>query len=259
MNDNITQLPPQADLWQQTLSWQPDAAQQARFQQLYELILAGNRHLNLTRITEPSEFWEKHLWDSLSGLAPFWKAQTAATEFSLPTPEEGSESISVIDIGTGAGFPGIPVAIAHPGWTVTLLDSTRKKIAFLDQVVETMAVGNVKTLCGRVEQVGQDPQHRQRYHLAMIRAVGSVSACAEYALPLLQIGGIAILYRGQWSDEEALPLQAALKPLGGRLEIVEQFETPLTQGIRHCLYLRKVKATAPEFPRAVGIPVQKPL
>ena len=123
-------LPQMNELWQKTLNWQPDESQQQQFQRLYELIVEGNRSLNLTRITEPIEFWEKHLWDSLRGIVRLLPANNSAGE----NPKLPAESVQkVIDIGTGAGFPGLPIAIALPQLSVTLLDSTRKKLFFWKQ------------------------------------------------------------------------------------------------------------------------------
>ncbi|WP_416676677.1 16S rRNA (guanine(527)-N(7))-methyltransferase RsmG [Egbenema bharatensis] len=299
MSDEGLILPPMMGQWQHSLGWQPTPVQQQQFQQLYELILGGNRQLNLTRITDPTEFWEKHLWDSLSGVRgaigngqwgmgngePGGEGQEAGTpglqnaisphsspltphpspltpHSRLPTPDSRlltPNSFQVIDIGTGAGFPGIPVAIACPDWTVTLLDSTRKKMAFLDTVLETMGILNAKTLVDRVEQVGQQPQHRASYDLALIRAVAAASVCAEYALPLLKVGGVAVLYRGQWTPEEESQLKRSVSQLGGSLAAVDRLTLPLSQGIRHCVMLKKLKPTPGQFPRAVGIPVQKPI
>ncbi|AFZ27701.1 16S rRNA m(7)G-527 methyltransferase [Cylindrospermum stagnale PCC 7417] len=241
-------LPEMAEIWQQTLNWQPTALQRSQFQQLYELVLEGNRQLNLTRITEPQEFWEKHLWDSLRGIAP-------QRQFIPVLPEGGS----VIDIGTGAGFPGIPIAIAFPNCKVTLLDSTRKKITFIETILTTLALTNIKTLIGRAEEIGQQSQHRKTYDIALIRAVGTPSVCAEYALPLVKQGGLAVIYRGNWTEDETTALQNAANQLGGVIESIEQFTTPLTNSIRHCLYLRKVVNTPVQFPRAIGIPTQNPL
>ncbi len=237
-----------AEIWQQTLNWQPTDEQQARFQQLYELILEGNRQLNLTRITEPQEFWEKHLWDSLRGIAPQQK-------FILSL-ETGA---SVIDIGTGAGFPGVPIAIVAPNSQITLVDSTRKKITFIDKILSELAINHAQTLVSRAEEIGQQPQHREKYDIALIRAVGNASVCAEYTLPLLKQNGLAVIYRGTWTDEETTALQDAVQQLGGEIESIEQFFTPLSNSIRHCLYLRKIATTPAKFPRAVGIPTQKPL
>lgn len=244
-------LPEMLALWQQTLNWQPSASQQHQLQQLYELILAGNQQLNLTRITEPTEFWEKHLWDSLRGIAAFLQ-ETSNRDFA-------HAKLKVIDIGTGGGFPGIPVAIARPDWNVTLLDSTQKKITFLDTLISALGLSNAQTWVGRAEQVGQQPNHRESYDLALIRAVGSASVCAEYALPLLKVGGTAILYRGQWSEEESDSLSSAVQQLGGAIAAIEEFTTPLSQGVRHCISLEKVAQTSASFPRPVGVPAKQPL
>ena len=310
-------LPTLMEVWESTLGWQPSNAQQQQFQQLYAGILEGNQRLNLTRITEPTEFWEKHLWDSLSGLVPFlgepdrrikrWdiacEPSVANQDADAPVPEgqiaeeqvpglgastpdlraasEGqpvplrsdglaAEQISalghlparpftVIDIGTGAGFPGIPVAIAFQDATVTLLDSTRKKIAFIDELLAALNLPNAKTLVERVEQIGQQRHHREAYDIALLRAVAPATVCAEYALPLLKVNGLAILYRGQWTADEAEALESAIAQLGGTLEQVAQFTTPLSHSTRHCLYLRKVAPTPLQFPRAVGVPTQVPL
>lgn len=241
-------LPEMAEIWQQTLNWQPTAQQQAQFQRLYELILEGNRQLNLTRITDPQEFWEKHLWDSLRGIAPQGQFISSLQEGAF-----------VIDIGTGAGFPGIPVIITAPNCQITLMDSTQKKITFIEKILTELALTNTKTLVGRAEEIGQQPQHRQAYDIAFIRAVGTASVCAEYALPLLKQSGLAVIYRGNWTEEETTVLQNAVNQLGGVIELIEKFTTPLSDSIRHCLYVRKVANTPANFPRAVGVPSQKPL
>ncbi|KZL47847.1 16S rRNA methyltransferase G [Nodularia spumigena CENA596] len=241
-------LPEMAQIWQQTLNWEPNQQQQQKFQQLYELILTGNQQLNLTRITDPQEFWEKHLWDSLRGIAP-------QGQF-IPSL---SENASIIDIGTGAGFPGIPVAITVPNCTITLLDSTRKKINFINESLTQLTLSNAKTLVGRAEEIGHHPQHRKTYDIALIRAVSNAAVCAEYTLPLLKHGGLAVIYRGNWTEEETKSLQNAVNQLGGIIESLEQFTTPLTNSIRHCLYLRKVVNTPASFPRGAGVATQKPL
>jgi 16S rRNA (guanine527-N7)-methyltransferase len=244
----ITSLPEMGEIWQKTLNWQPTNWEENQFQQLYQLILAGNCQLNLTRITEPEEFWEKHLWDSLRGIAP--------KQLFIPGIEKGKR---IIDIGTGAGFPGIPISLIFPSSQVTLLDSTGKKIAFIETILSTLGLNNAKTLLGRAEEVGQQYQHRQYYDVAVIRAVSNVSVCAEYSLPLVRKGGLAVIYRGTWTQAENESLEAAVEQLGGVIELIEEFSTPLSNSIRHCLYLRKVTNTPISFPRGVGIPNQKPI
>lgn len=215
-------LPQMFDVWQQTLAWQPTDQQQHTFQRLYELILKANRQLNLTRITEPVEFWEKHLWDSLRPIVPL-------------SQERG---LKIIDIGTGAGFPGIPAAIAL-AHHVTLLDSTRKKVIFLESLLTELGIQNATTLSGRAETINQLPQHHQSYDVALIRAVGSPVLCAEYTLPFLKPGGLAILYRGQWTTEET-EVQTKVNELNGFIERIEKYDTPISNSMRHCVYLRKI-------------------
>ncbi len=239
-------LPTSLDLWQSTLDWQPSDEQQQQFQKLYEAIVSGNQRLNLTRITEPSDFWEKHLWDSLRGI------------FSPALPSfEGPQRM--IDIGTGGGFPGLPAAIVHPDWTLTLVDSTRKKINFIQETTEALQLKNVRCRINRAEELGQERLHREHYDLATIRAVATASVCAEYTLPLLKIGGWAVLYRGQWSEAETEELQGAIAELGGTLHACDTFVTPLSQSARTCLILQKTDFTPMDYPRAIGIPTQNPL
>lgn len=248
------ELPMLLETWQTTLGWVPSDRQQQQFQQLYQAILTANRHLNLTRITEPNEFWEKHLWDSLRGILPWLGTGRAA-------PRLPNAGLRLLDIGTGAGFPGIPIAIACPHWHITLLDSTRKKIHFVQTTLTDLGLPQVQTLVDRVETLGQlgPASQRETYDVVTIRAVAAAAVCAEYALPLVKVGGVAILYRGQWSTEEADGLATAVAQLGGRVEATEGFTTPLSDSSRVCLYLRKVEPTPLEFPRPIGIPTQNPL
>ncbi len=236
------------DIWEQTLNWQPSSQQQQQFQRLYELILEGNRQLNLTRITQPEDFWEKHLWDSLRGI-----------KFLISSEGGDKKEISIIDLGTGAGFPGIPVAITVNNCTINVVDSTKKKINFIDSILPELNLSNVKATTCRAEEIGRDSKHRENYDIALIRAVASASACAEYALPLLKQGGLAVIYRGSWTESENLGMENAVQQLGGKIESIEQFNTPLSKGDRHCLYLRKVATTPAKFPRAVGVPSRNPL
>lgn len=246
MLDTPPSLPPLPDLWQSTLQWSPTPTQQDLLQRLYQGVLQGNQVLNLTRITAPEEFWEKHIWDSFSGLQDY---------LTQPPPAP----IRMIDIGTGGGFPGLPAAIAFPNSTVTLLDATRKKIAFLETLAQSLGLSNVIPITERAEVLGQHPNHREQYDLAFLRAVAPANVCAEYALPLLKRGGRAILYRGQWTPEEEKDLEGAIAQLGGQLSRVDALTTPMSQSLRHCIHLDKVAPTPERFPRAVGTPRQRPL
>ncbi len=252
-----------AAVWLASLGWQPSSDQEQAFQTLYQAVLAGNRQLNLTRITEPSAFWEKHLWDSLRGIVHFLRLtpdrRSEVPPLSLPNTPPFPDTGRVIDIGTGAGFPGLPIAIVCPHWQVTLLDSTHKKLAFVDTLRSGLELATVTTVVDRVEAMGQRPDHREQYDLAVIRAVGPATVCAEYALPLVKPGGWAVLYRGNWAVEEADALSVASQQLGGSLAVTERFQTPLSGSLRHLVYLRKQTPTPSQFPRRVGIPAQSPL
>lgn len=248
-----SRLPDYSQRWQQTLQWHPSNDQKVLYQRVYEAILQGNQQMNLTRITEPQAFWEKHLWDSLSGLSP-WLTPTSAPAWAIDRP-----TCQVIDIGTGAGFPGLPAAIAFKQWQVTLLDATQKKVRFLAELAESIGLDNVRAIADRAEFLAHQPSHREQYDMALLRAVGPVPTCLEYALPLVKVGGVAVLYRGQWTDEDSHNTAAVAQQLGGKLLSVESRQTPLTQGVRHCVYVGKHTLTDEEFPRAAGIPAKLPL
>jgi 16S rRNA (guanine527-N7)-methyltransferase len=237
-------LPSMESIWQETIDWFPSDRQQSQLQLLYAAVITANQKLNLTRITEPEEFWEKHLWDSLRGVGEL---------ISNPL------AMNVIDIGTGAGFPGLPLAIARSDWQLTLVDSTAKKIGFITEVAPAIGLENIHPLVSRIEELGQEIQHRHQYDLALVRAVASANICAEYTLPLVKLGGTAILYRGNWTEEEAESLALAAAKLGGEISKIDRFTTPISNSIRHCIWLQKTANTHPYYPRAVGIPTLKPL
>ena len=225
----ISQLPIHKLIWQETLTWSPTESDYGLFQQLYGEILIANQHLNLTRITEPIDFWEKHLWDSLAGIIPLINNQTLTSDTSL----------KLLDIGTGAGFPGIPISICFPNWYVCLLDSKQKKINFLDQLTQQLALNNTETVAARAEALGKQQSHRKHYDVVTIRAVSNPVQCLKYALPLLKIGGIAIFYRGHWREEEQTELEIIGKKLGTNIEQVVPKRTPLSKSVRHWVYFRK--------------------
>lgn len=233
-------LPNYFEVWQETLAWQPNNKQLELLQQIYLEIIEKNQFLNLTRITEPQDFWEKHIWDSLAPILPL-----------------NLTNQKVIDIGTGAGFPGLPVAIAYPEYQITLLDSTRKKINFIDNLIRKLKLKNVNTLIARAEEIVKIQEYQESYDLALIRAVAKPSICADYALPLLKKEGLAIFYRGNWDDEETEFLEFILKKLGGEIEKIEKINTPLTKNIRHNIFIRKIKETPLKEKPEVSKPILK--
>lgn len=207
--------------WQPTLNWSPDSRQIAQFEKLYELVLEGNSKQNLTRITNIDDFWEKHLWDSLRGVLAFWD----------------QDQLKLVDIGTGAGFPGLPIAIAKPSWQVTLIDSKQKKVAFVEETIQTLQLSNAITQLGRGEDINQQSTYRKKYDLAVVRAVGKPDICASYALPFLKKSGTAVLYRGQWLPEESEQLDIFCEQEGLQIVKQDRFLTPITAGVRHSVYL----------------------
>ncbi len=223
----MNNIPPMNEVWQTTLNWQPNTQQQQLFNQLYHQVISANQNLNLTRITYPLDFWEKHLWDSLRGVRDW---------LYLPVLSQ----MKIIDIGTGAGFPGVPVAIVLPNAEVTLLEATQKKVVFLNQLIQNLGLEKVRAIGDRAESISQKPDHANTYDLATLRAVGTVTKCVQYAMPLLKPGGTAVLYRGHWAAAETAELQTVLPKFRGKLEEIESFITPKSQSIRHCVYIRKL-------------------
>ncbi|MFN5516601.1 MAG: 16S rRNA (guanine(527)-N(7))-methyltransferase RsmG [Cyanobacteriota bacterium] len=226
--------------------WLPRLERGQAWEKLYDCLLAANESFNLTRITAPQEFVEKHLWDSLAGV------------LSLPELAQAQQS-RAIDIGTGAGFPAFPLALTWPQWSITALDSTRKKVTFIETTAQTLGLTQLAALTGRAETLGQAPEHRETYDLALIRAVAESRVCAEYVLPFLKLGGWAVLYRGQTREDELAALAPVAKLLGGNIQTVVSLKTPLTQAERQFIYLHKVSPTPEVYPRATGLPRRYPL
>jgi len=227
-------------------AWRPWLERGQAWEKLYDCLLMGNQSFNLTRITAPQDFVEKHLWDSLAGV------------LSLPELAQ-AERLRAIDIGAGAGFPAFPLALTWPQWPLTALDSTRKKVTFMQTTAQTLRLTQLTALAGRAETLGQAPEHRETYDLAVIRAVAESRVCAEYVLPFLKLGGWGVLYRGQTTEDELAALAPAVKLLGGEIQTVISLKTPLTQAERQFIYLRKVAQTPKAYPRAAGLPRQSPL
>ncbi|MEN9275815.1 MAG: 16S rRNA (guanine(527)-N(7))-methyltransferase RsmG [Gloeomargarita sp. GMQP_bins_5] len=203
--------------------WPGDPAQQdPRWQKLYDVVLRGNQRLNLTRITAPADFWEKHLWDSAQGIRPYLSEKAAWR---------------VIDVGSGAGFPGVVVALLQPHWHVTLLEARQKKTRFLQELVAALGLPNVAVLTGRAEVLGTLAPHRQGYDLVLLRAVAPARQALAYGAPLVKPGGRLVLYQGQWTEQDT----AALVPhrYGLQWEQIDAQKTPLTQAIRHYLHLMR--------------------
>ncbi len=197
-----------------------------------ELILEWNEKMNLTAITEPEEMAIKHFLDSLTVLPIF--------------PED--KNCSVIDIGSGAGFPGIPLAIMCRNLDFTLLDSLNKRITFLDTVIKELGLHNAVAVHGRAEQFGRDEQYREQYDYAIARAVSNLSALCEYALPLVKVGGYFIAMKGKEIEEEISSAQTAIKELSGELKSIQHITLP-DGSERNIIMIKKISQTSSKYPR----------
>jgi 16S rRNA (guanine527-N7)-methyltransferase len=202
-----------------------------------------NTRVNLTSITEPDAVRVRHFLDSLS------LTKVAALDSSL----------HVMDVGSGAGFPGMVLAIVYPQLRVTLLDSTGKKIAFLDHLVGALKLDNVRTLHARAEDAGHISHHRARYDLVLARAVARLPALSEYLLPLARVGGRCIAMKGVTAAQEAEDAKRALNILGGRVSRIEPVTLPGVPDPHYLVVIEKLDATPKAYPRQAGTPTRKPL
>ncbi len=206
-------------------------------------LVAWNQRFNLTAITEPVEIESKHFLDSLSCL--------------LAMRERLGDR--VIDVGTGAGFPGLPLKIVCPQLHMTLVEATGKKLDFCRHVVEGLGLERVDLVHGRAEEIGHRSEHRQAYDWGLARAVAPMPVLVEYMLPLLRMGGRAVAQKGESGPAEAHAAEAALRVLGGRTHQVIRVELPGVAELRFLVVVEKVAATPPEYPRRAGLPTKRPL
>lgn len=207
------------------------------------LLIEWNEKLNLTRIIDPQEIAVKHYLDSLSVLSA--------------VKMNGSKS--VIDIGTGAGFPGIPLKIVYPELTLTLLDSVNKRLLFIVEAAKELGLTDVLTLHARAEDAGRDRKHRERYDFALSRAVGKLSILTELCLPFCKPNGRFVAYKGPDVDAEVKDGLAAIKALGGKLEKVQCLTLPHADIQRTLVVIKKIIHTPMIYPRKAGIPEREPL
>jgi len=214
-----------------------------RFEGFTALLLEWNKRLNLTRITEPEEIVVKHHLDSL-----------ALLRFLQIPPDS-----AMIDVGTGAGFPAIPLAIARPDLRITMLDSVRKRLGFLEAAISELGLSDVEIVHGRAEDIGQDARFREKYDFAVARAVARLNVLVELCLPFCRVGGTFVAYKGPEAAEEARDASGAIRILGGRLDAIHEFELPVGGFRRSLVVISKVKATPTGYPRSAGTPGRNPL
>jgi len=212
-----------------------------QFRFYYEMLVEKNKVMNLTGITDWDEVLEKHFLDSIS----------------LIRAVDLNQKLTVMDMGTGAGFPGIPLKIAFPNLKVTLADSLNKRVLFLQEVIDALKLEDIEAIHGRAEDLARDKKYREQYDLSVSRAVANLSTLSEYCLPFVKIDGQFISYKSGEIEEEVNASKSAVFLLGGKVKDIVKFE--LGESGRSFIVIDKVKGTPKTYPRKAGTPSKKPL
>jgi len=246
--------------------------QLCQFNRYYELLIEWNEKINLTAITAPCDVAIKHFVDSLSvaqllptpnilplttNHSPLPPCEISAFSFQLSALN--SPALSLIDVGTGAGFPGIPLKIIYPQLRLTLLDSLNKRLKFLQAVTEDLELTDVALVHGRAEEIGRSSSHRERYDVATARAVARLNVLCELCLPFVKKQGLFIAQKGAAASEEVREAERAMALLGGKVHRCVTVKLPGLPDMRSLIAIRKTKTTPATYPRQAGTPERKPL
>lgn len=217
--------------------------QMAQYNTYFHTLIEWNEKMNLTAITEQSEVYLKHFYDSIS----------AAFYFDF------QGSLSICDVGAGAGFPSIPIKIAFPKLHITIVDSLNKRINFLEQLAKDLSLKNVRFIHDRAETFGQNPEHREKYDLVTARAVARLSVLSELCLPLVKVGGTFMAMKAAHADEEINAGKKAISTLGGKIIQTHSFTLPIENSERNIVLIKKAKPTPKKYPRKPGTPNKTPI
>ena len=215
--------------------------QTEQFFEYMNLLIEWNEKMNLTAITEPDEIILKHFIDSITILKEL---------------EDGSK---LVDVGTGAGFPGIPLSIMNPTLQITLVDSLNKRLIFLQEVVNKLKLENIEIVHARAEEFGQNKKYREQFDISTSRAVANLSTLSEYLIPLVRVGGKVISMKAAEAKQELNEAKRAIEVLGGTVEKVDEFNLPQSDIGRTVIIIRKNKITPNKYPRKPGTPSKEPI
>ncbi|WP_062351006.1 16S rRNA (guanine(527)-N(7))-methyltransferase RsmG [Bacillus kwashiorkori] len=235
---NITQFQTELKKYAITLSNQ----QLMQFEKYFSLLVEWNKKINLTAITEKEEVYIKHFFDSL----------TAAFYYSF-------NDQTICDVGSGAGFPSIPLKIVYPNLKVSIVDSLKKRILFLQELADELQLDSVQFYHDRAETFGQNNNFREQFDIVTARAVAKMSVLSEYCLPLVKVGGTFIAMKGAAGEEELAEGKKAITLLGGEVESVKTLSLPKDESTRRLLFINKVKKTPKKYPRKPGVPAKTPV